>query len=140
MNNEARKLIKFKNDMIKNHSSFIKIMGNESLKHFNKSFVDSGFTDESFERWAARKPRSRNNNKLLIDTGRLKNSIRIMNMTNMSVTIGTSVFYAEYHNNGTSRIPKRKFIGFSSKLNKIIIEKVSNLVEKIFKNSATGII
>ncbi len=140
MNNEARKLIKFKNDMIKNHSSFVKIMGNESLKHFNKSFRDGGFTDESFERWKARKPRSRNDHQLLVDTGRLKNSIRIMNMTNTSVTIGTNVFYAQFHNEGTRKMPKRQFIGESAKLNRTIVQKISDLIEKIFNNSATGII
>ena len=47
--------------------------------------------------------------KPLLDRGRLVNSIT-HNVIQNKLTVGTNVKYAEYHQNGTSRIPARPFL------------------------------
>lgn len=64
--------------------------------------------------WAALKrprPKSRNqNNKPLLDSGKLKNSFSYRVLSVNSVEIGTGVSYAPYHQRGTSKMPARKML------------------------------
>lgn len=69
--------------------------------------------------------------KLLLDTGRLVNSINY-NVKNNILEIGTPVFYAQYHQLGDG-VPKRSFLpdqGLPTSWNNDII----NIIEKVLKN------
>ena len=74
--------------------------------NFSKQrFVDQAWHDANKEPWEKRKHRRRGGEKrqkgaILVDSGRLKRSIRIVATTPTSVTIGTDVPYAQIHNDG----------------------------------------
>lgn len=94
------------------------------------------FESESFfgNKWKPRKnPDSKKNRgrALLVKTGRLRRSIRPLNMSEFSVEVGSNVEYAKYQNEGTQHIPQRKFIG-ESKRQDIII---SNLIKRLIKRA-----
>ena len=136
---------------------FVDIMGVEARNHFVKSFKDQGFTDQTIEKWEPRKDevattggidfrRSRTgfidsnatNRAILVKTGDLRRSIRIVAKTADSVTIGTDLPYAQIHNEGGKGMafgryefdmPKRQFMGDSQKL----IEKLKLMLQKKIK-------
>lgn len=84
-----------------------RIIGRMAVNFYVQSFRRSGFIDQRYERWPARKPaydngrkRRGGNRALLIQSGRLRRSIRVVRMTNKSVTVGSDVPYAQIHNEG----------------------------------------
>lgn len=50
----------------------------------------------------------------------------------LSYTLVVDNPYAGYHNDGTSRIPQRQFVGMTEKLNKQIIEKINAKIMEIW--------
>jgi len=132
------------------------LVGNEAVNFTLNNFQMQGFMGNTFQPWATRrtgwKRDKRKGRALLIDSGRLRRSIRITRITTDSVAIGTDVKYAKAHNEGVSigviqtvrsftrkngvgvsahtrrvniRIPKRQFIGPSPYLNARITRIVS---------------
>lgn len=67
-------------------------------------FRDQAWYDQNKESWKARKQRrqggKRKSQTILVNTGRLKRSIRKIKADQNEVKIGTDVPYAEIHNNG----------------------------------------
>lgn len=133
-------------------AAMITVAGVTALNFFKRSFEVQGWAGDSFERWPARKPgavRGRGR-AILVDTGRLRRSIRITAKGTTYVVVGTSVPYARGHNDGSTitktvtvgghsrrvkggttnvrshprkmnlKLPKRRFIGNSRALNKAI--------------------
>lgn len=80
------------------------IIGREAVNFFKDRFRFGGWIDTGFEKWKPRNPNAPRNNgrALLIDTGRLRNSIRVIEQGANYVVIGTDVPYAEAHNEGTN--------------------------------------
>ncbi len=79
------------------------IVGTEAVNFFAYSFTRQGFINESgVEKWKPRKRMAKRNRGrgILIDTGRLKRSIRIVSKSINMVTVGTDVPYAKAHNEG----------------------------------------
>jgi phage gpG-like protein len=71
--------------------------------NFSKErFRDQAWLDETKHKWKPRKNKrpGRRSQTLLVDTGRLKRSIRKIKATPEQVIIGTDVPYAEIHNEG----------------------------------------
>jgi phage gpG-like protein len=77
----------------------------------NQAFINQGWTDETFEPWAPRQVEEKGGKKgnegaaitgraILVKSGRLRRSIRIISSTLNSVTVGTDVPYAQAHNEG----------------------------------------
>lgn len=102
-----------------------------SLNHFLESFPKSssdnggGKTDSSSNGW---KPRiNKEKYPLLNKTGRLIKSIK-----KKKGLIYSNLDYAGYHNDGAGWLPKREFIGISSKLNKIVIKLINKKLKKLF--------
>ena len=97
-------------DQINNISIRLKAMlltlpakiGTECVNFFKQSFRNQGWTDTVFSPWAKRSPKAKRNagRGILMDSGVLRNSIRISEISQNSVTIGTDVPYAEIHNEG----------------------------------------
>ena len=78
------------------------LIGTEAVNFSKKRFRDQGWQDENFEPWAKRSPGAvRNEGRaILVNSGRLRNSIAIKRISPQSVTIGTDVKYAQVHNDG----------------------------------------
>lgn len=120
------------------------VVGNEVVNWSKESFKRQGFTDASLAPWRKRKG---NNKKgkgraLLVQSGRLRRSIRVIRSTGNSVVVGSDVPYARVHNEGFTGIqtvkghsrknsqvksftrqmnmPKRQFLGNSS----LMVERI----------------
>lgn len=83
------------------------IVGDTAVLFSKQRFAQKNWIGNSMEYWRPRKAYSkwgktpRNKGRaLLVDTGRLRRSIRVMNKTTTSVTIGSDVPYAKAHNEG----------------------------------------
>lgn len=107
-----------------------------------KNFFLDSFRMEGWEgnKWQPRKREVRGrgrSKKILVDTGKLKGSIKYTNITDNSVTIKTDVDYASYHNEGTSRLPQRQFMledgQTSDKVEAMVEKMLQDEINKIFK-------
>jgi phage gpG-like protein len=114
-------------------------VANIARNQFLQAFEDGGFTDRNFVPWAPRKTRGRTDRKnrgrraLLVDTGALRNSIRIRKANFVTIAVGAqNVRYARRHNRG-EKIVQRKFVGKSFTMNKEISKKIGISVDKSFK-------
>lgn len=87
--------------------TFPTLAGNEVVNFAKDNFRKRGFQGSSFIAWRPRKERSRwgktprnKGRALLIDTSRLRRSIRILYTNTTGVAVGSDVPYASAHNNG----------------------------------------
>jgi phage gpG-like protein len=103
-----------------------------AVNWFKDSFRRQGFTDTGFRKWQKRKPGAKRNRgrAILVDTGRLRRSIRKKKVTYRQTVIGTSVPYAAFHNEGIKPQPQRQFIGESEKLNRKTIKLIYKTIDK----------
>lgn len=69
-----------------------------AVRFSKERFRQKNWVDTTPQPWAPRK--RKNKGTLMVATGRLKRSIRVINKTATSVTIGTDVPYARIHNEG----------------------------------------
>lgn len=78
------------------------VLVNEAVNWTKNNFTRQGFPGKSFDRWRARKQSAARNQgrAILIDTGRLKRSIRKIATGPLQATFGTDVPYARAHNYG----------------------------------------
>lgn len=72
------------------------------VEFFKESFRQQGWWDRNKEKWAARKSRKRQNKgrAILVKSGRLRRSIRVIQVVQSKVIVGTDVPYARIHNEG----------------------------------------
>ncbi|MDR1381776.1 MAG: phage virion morphogenesis protein [Tannerella sp.] len=138
------------------------IAGNEAVAHFRENFDREGFVDNGLKKWADVKRRDKNSpwygfsantgshfsstraqDKILHDTGELRDSIEYEITGRGEVTIGSDKPYARVHNEGgTAKIfgkkaftmPRRQFIGESSELDDRIIHELEREIGKIINN------
>lgn len=93
-----------------------------------KNFASKSFYNEG---WASRKGNF--SHPLLEKTGKLKRSVRGINVPNMDgIQIGSTVEYAKYHNEGIGQV-KRQFIGDHPEIRGIIIKEIFTSIKKLFK-------
>lgn len=69
---------------------------------FKGRFQRQSWIDRTTEKWAPRKGKSKKNKgrAILVRSGRLRRSIRAVNITQEQIIIGTDVPYARIHNEG----------------------------------------
>lgn len=81
-----------------------KLAGIEAVNFSKERFRAQNWADDSTKPWAKRKrsrgSRQRDNGAVLVSSGRLKRSIRVISSSANRVIIGTDVPYAEAHNEG----------------------------------------
>jgi phage gpG-like protein len=81
------------------------IIGTEAVKFAKSNFRAQGFQGDNTEKWTARKRDPEKTKKrrraILVQSGRLKQSIRITRISMEAVTIGSDVPYAQIHNEGS---------------------------------------
>jgi phage gpG-like protein len=101
------------------------------------NFDAQGFVDGGIDKWKPRSTKSGKykdgtvnlsvkalakdkGRKILVKTGRLRQSISVIKKSFDSRTVGSEVPYADFINEGTKKMPKRQYIGKSKDLdNKI---------------------
>lgn len=96
--------------------------------------IAENFQKQAFDgvKW---KPRKRNLRKrdakraILVDTGRLRRSFRVKLATTEVIIISTPIPYAQFHNEGTAKLPKRQFIGMSKQLEASIDRAIAGLLK-----------
>ncbi len=74
-----------------------------AVRFSKERFREQGWLDESFQPWKERKiyrKGKKRSQTLLVNTGRLKRSIRKISANSKQVVIGTDVPYAQIHNDG----------------------------------------
>ena len=76
------------------------VLGNEAVNFSLDRFKEKNWLGASIEPWPAGKKKT---GSLLVKSGRLRRSIRIINQTENTVTIGTDVPYARAHNYGIKK-------------------------------------
>lgn len=138
MANDGKKvLINDKKKIEAELRKFVIVMGVEATNHFTKSFANQGFTDETLSKWPRRKSLRDIGRGILIKTGNLRRSIRVISRTFRSVTIGSDLPYAQTHNDGLRvrghKMPKRQFIGNSGVLNRLLGNRLNDMIQKIFR-------
>jgi phage gpG-like protein len=104
------------------------LVGNEAVNFTLDNFRLQGFMGATFQSWRPRKVSwkkdKRTGRNLLIDSGRLRRSIRIVSLTTDYVSIGTDVKYAKAHNEGVNALGVIQTVkGF--KRNRTYIDEVS---------------
>lgn len=74
---------------------------------------------------------------ILYRTGRLANSLSgdggdtVKTVTAKSVTVGTSVPYATYHQTGTKKMPQRKIVGLSWARRSLIVRRLGDYIRQL---------
>jgi len=103
-------------------------MGYAAIKHFKVDVFDR----EAFDgvKWKPRQDPT-NKRRLLVKTGRMRNSINFLRRTRYGATIGTRVKYAKYHNDGTSKLPQRQFIGNTRELTRIHMRMLKTVMARV---------
>lgn len=117
--------IKNANDILKmpaEYKAFKKglprFVGTLAVNFFKENFTRQGFADEPFVKWKGRKQYIKEGAKgtraILIKTGALRRSIRIVQTAANKVSVGTMLPYAQIHNEGgtikqTVTAKQRKF-------------------------------
>lgn len=121
----------------------VTVMGTEALNHFTKSFRNQGFEDATIERWQPRKneisggiarvrKRDAGSRAILVKSGALRRSLFKYRSGVYQMTIKSPLPYAKVHNDGLKagrngfKMPKRQFVGNSSKL----IAKISKIIDR----------
>jgi phage gpG-like protein len=79
-----------------------KMVGLMAVAFFKDNFRKQGFEDSSHERWKGRKALDKNpkNRAILIKSGRLRNSIKILKTAPSAVVVGSLLPYSDIHNEG----------------------------------------
>ena len=70
------------------------------VEHSAEAFRNQGWTDEGLEPWTQSKAAEQAGRATLVKTGRLWRSIRVINTTNDTVSVGSDVPYAKAYNEG----------------------------------------
>lgn len=137
------------------------IAGNEAVSHFRENFDKEGFVDGGLHRWPEVERRKKDSpwygfsptakgrfsptrakDRILHNTGELRDSIDYKVTGKRQVTISSDKPYARVHNEGgTAKIfgkkaftmPRRRFIGDSRELNERIVKELEQEIGKIIK-------
>lgn len=82
------------------------ILGNEAVNFSLDRFRQSNWIDNTTQPWAKRRPGAKRDKgrAILVDSGRLRRSIRIISIKPGEVKIGTDVPYAAAHNDGVNKV------------------------------------
>lgn len=88
---------------------YLSAMGLTVVQLAKRAFTDSSLRSSA---WAARKDRQTHN--LLLKTGSLRASLRLLSVTDSAAYIGSDRKYAGYQQLGTRHIPARPFFPFYS--------------------------
>jgi len=130
-----------------------RLLGRAALAHVGDNFRRGSFEEESGRvvPWAPRaRPDMKKGRKgkdgkrgkakinprqraLLVETGRLRRSIRVVSTDARSATIGTDVPYAEALQEGNKKMPARPFMVAGKSLATVVRKQVMSDIKKLLK-------
>lgn len=132
-----------------------RVIANLNLNYFLKSFRDQGWEGNAWAEVNRRKPdtkeylypskpkASSRTNPINIRTGAMRRAVssslkeatmtRIRFVIDMRAVKGTKENYAQFINEGTDKMAKRKFFGSSSKITQLNVNKIKSYTDKIWK-------
>ena len=114
--------------------------GRESVNFFKDRFRFGGWVENGFEAWPQRKNDKRKGAALLVQTGKLRNSIRVTERAADYIMIGSNLPYAQIHNEGFNGTEQVK--AHTRKTFKDIMAQASSLktrkVKKVKNHLHTG--
>lgn len=105
-------------------------MGNNAVQYFKVDTFDKASFDG--DKWKERKSPD-SSRQMLVKTGRMRQDIRITERGLSHRRVGTTVPYAKFHNEGTDRLPKRKFIGDSKVLYRKNSVELLRAIKSVFR-------
>lgn len=110
-------------------------IANNTVNFFKVTvFNAQGWIDTTVDKWKARKGRApRNNRKILVDTGAGRQSIHAPMITNTKVIVRAEATYMKFHNEGTGKLPQRKFMGNSRRLDQQNTGILRRFLDKLMK-------
>ncbi len=121
------------------------LVGNEALNFVLDNFKKQGFLGASFQPWRKRRDPNkwgqsdkRSGRALLIDSGRLRRSWRVVQMSLDRVSIGTDVPYAKAHNDGFRGTVKQDVKAFTRKKNYKDETSAPGARKQLFTKTHTG--
>lgn len=131
-------------ELIKKQEKLPQIVGTLALRHFKRGMQREGFVDRRFVRWKEVQRRTpghprynpKQQQKILVGkaSGGIQNTLRIRKATFKETIISSmGKRYAQYHNDGEGKLPKRQFLGNSAKLEKEVERVISRELDKAFR-------
>jgi len=90
----------------------------------NKKWVKWSKKTDKGRKFFSSRPTRRGGTKLLQDTGRLKGSFVSVQIKNGTMILN-NVKYASFHQTGTSKMPRRKFLYLSPKARSTIVKRLN---------------
>ena len=122
----------------KSKSDLPGILGVQAVNFFNSSFKKQAWEDTTIRHWKKRlydRSARDKTRKILVDTGRLRRAVStsLKSVSYDKIVFRVDVPYGEYHNEGTSKLPQRKFMGDSPKLRKMQISKIKQVFKSIWQ-------
>lgn len=109
-----------------------KQLATHTLLFFRTNFNKQGYVpNDTFVPWAQRKYRV--NRKVLVETGAMRDAMRIVSQRFGLVKLEDNDPKAAYHNEGTATIPKRPFMYESKQLQKQHLAIITKAVGDLFK-------
>lgn len=107
-------------------------IANTAKNEFLNNFKQQSFNGQ---KWKQRKNNRDSGRSLLVKSGRLRrdvsNSVAAGHKnSNFSYTLAVNNPYAEFNNSGTNKMPKRQFVGMTRELNKKLLLKISQKINK----------
>jgi phage gpG-like protein len=114
------------------------LLGVQAVNFFNSSFKKQAWEDTSLQHWKKRlydRSARDKTRKILVDTGRLRRAVStsLKSVGYDKIVFRVDVPYGVYHNEGTSKLPQRKFMGDSKKLRKMQISKIKQVFNSIWQ-------
>lgn len=115
------------------------IVGKDIVKFTMERFRQRNWIDNSTEIWTKRSAKSKRDNgrALLIDTGTLRRSIRVISSDENSVTVGSSTLYGQIHNDGFNNWQsvkahkRKKYLVFKAKATSLKTKKTRKVTSKL---------
>lgn len=100
-----------------------------------------GFNEETGKRKFGAYTKSDRNRAILVKSGDLRRSIRIVSTDWKRVVLGSDLVYAAVHNDGLQagrgkgfKMPERRFMGNSKVLDKILLKKIEFEIKRVLSN------
>lgn len=113
---DFRKLERIKRQLADIKSKKLHREVSQQIAHETLTLIADGFRAESDpygDTWQPLKARS---GRILQDTGRLRNSFTVREITATGFRIGSAVQYAAYHQRGNRRLPRRMMVPLPRRL------------------------
>ena len=106
------------------------ILAEQAKNFFQDSFTNQGFTDKTLVKWQQSRAAKKRGGATLVKDGFLRDSIRVVSVTESSFQVGSDMPYAEQHNDGKKGQVKRQFIGNSERLVKLMQARVNREIRR----------